>query len=90
MKDENNPDIVLYANYLVKEKERVGYIFSPIIIEDGVWIGLNSIILGGTIGKNSFVVPYSLVLYDIPENSYASGNPAKRIKERFSKGANYE
>jgi acetyltransferase-like isoleucine patch superfamily enzyme len=79
----HNLSMPMYANFLVKEQKQVGYIVSPIVIEDGVWIGLNSIVLGGSIGKNSFVAPYSLVLYDIEENSYASGNPAKKIKERF-------
>lgn len=80
--DELNPTSVTYANCMVKDKP-VSYIISPVVIEDGVWVALNTIVLGGTIGKNSFVTSNSIVLNDIPENSYASGNPAKRIKERF-------
>lgn len=80
--DENDPGIITYANCMVKN-DPVIYILSPIEIEDGVWIGLNSIILGGRIGKNSFVASSSIVLRDIPENSYASGCPAKKIKSRF-------
>lgn len=81
--NKERPDVILYANCMVKGQEKVGYIVSPIVIKDGVWIALNSVILGGTIGKNSFVASNSLVLSDVPENSYAAGNPAKVIKERF-------
>uniref|UniRef100_A0A7C4NRI9 Acyltransferase n=1 Tax=Thermodesulfobacterium geofontis TaxID=1295609 RepID=A0A7C4NRI9_9BACT len=87
--DENNPALITYANYLVKEGT-VAYILSPIVIEEGVWIGLNSIVLGGCIGKNSFIASNSIVLKDIPENSYAAGNPAQRIKPRFKMGLNDE
>lgn len=80
--DENNPEVITYANCMVRNSP-VAYILSPIVIEDGVWIGLNSIVLGGCIGKNSFIVSGSIVLKDIPENSYASGYPAKKIKDRF-------
>jgi|GEM_PF-3472689 len=85
--DENDSTLITYANanYLVKECT-VAYISSPIVIEEGVWIGLNSIVLGGCIGKNAFIASNSIVLKDIPENSYAAGNPAQRIKPRFKMG----
>jgi galactoside O-acetyltransferase len=81
--DQANPAKITYANCMVKESDKVSYIVSPIVIEDGVWIALNSLVLGGTIGKNSFIASQSLVLDDIDENSYASGNPARKIKNRF-------
>lgn len=60
------------------------YLKSPIQIEENVGIALNSIILPGvTIKKNSFIAPNSVVITDIKENSFASGNPAKKIKDRF-------
>ncbi len=61
----------------------IAYISSPIVIEENVWLALNSIVLGGYIERNSFITSNSIVIHDISENSYASGNPAKRIKERF-------
>lgn len=61
----------------------IWYILSPICIEDNVWLGLNTIVLSGTIKKNSFIAPNSVVMTDIEENSFASGNPAKKIKDRF-------
>lgn len=81
--DENNRQVVTFANYMVRDKSRIAYIVSPIVVEDGVWVALDCLILGGRIGKNSFVTSQSLVYRDIPENSYASGRPAKKIKERF-------
>jgi len=79
--DENDLKTITYANCMASGK--ISYIISPVVIEDGVWIALNSIVLGGTIGKNSFISSNSLVYKDIPENSYASGNPARKIKDRF-------
>ena len=53
----------------------------PIIIEDNVWIGLNSIILKGVrIGTNSVIGAGSVVSRDVPPNSVVSGNPAQVVK----------
>jgi acetyltransferase-like isoleucine patch superfamily enzyme len=53
----------------------------PVIIEDNVFIGLNSIIWKGvTIGKNSVIGANSVVTKSIPENCIAAGNPARIIK----------
>jgi galactoside O-acetyltransferase len=79
--DENDLKTITYANCMATGK--ISYIMSPIVIEDGVWIALNCIVLGGTIGKNSFISSNSIVYKDIPENSYASGIPARKIKDRF-------
>ncbi len=54
---------------------------SPIVIEDYVWIGANSIILPGvTIGKGSVIGAGSIVTKDIPAMVVASGNPAKVVR----------
>lgn len=48
-----------------------------ILIGDNVWIGVNSVILKGTvIGNNSVVSAGSIVKGNFPENSLISGNPA--------------
>ena len=53
-----------------------------IVIEDNVWIGMESLILGGvTIGTNSVVAARSVVTKDVPENCMVAGNPAKVIKK---------
>lgn len=51
-------------------------------IEDGVWIGSGSIILGGvTIGENAVVGAGSVVTKDVEKNCLVAGNPAKFIKK---------
>ena len=57
----------------------------PIIIEEDVWIGSNSVILSGVkIGRGSIIGSGSIVTKDILPYSIAVGNPCKRIKSRFS------
>jgi acetyltransferase-like isoleucine patch superfamily enzyme len=54
---------------------------APVIINDNVWIGLNTTILKGvTIGENSMIGANSLVVKDIPPNVIAGGNPCKVLK----------
>jgi len=53
----------------------------PIVIEDNVWIGCNSIILKGvTIGEGSIVSAGSVVIDDVPARSIVRGNPAIVVK----------
>lgn len=60
------------------------FIESPVCLEDNVWIGLDCIVMPGVhIGKNSFVVSKSLVMGTFPDNSYISGQPASKVRERF-------
>jgi acetyltransferase-like isoleucine patch superfamily enzyme len=60
------------------------YLNSQIAISENVGMALNCIILTDTtIKQNSFIVPNSVVMTIIKENSFASGNPAKKIKDRF-------
>ncbi len=83
--NEEDPVEITYANSLVGSNKAISYVHSPVVIEDGVWLGLNCSVVGGTIGKNSFVASNSLVITDLPPNSYAAGNPSVKIKERFRK-----
>lgn len=53
----------------------------PVVIEDGVWIGANSLILPGvTIGKKAMIGAGSVVTKNIPPYSVAAGNPCRVIK----------
>jgi acetyltransferase-like isoleucine patch superfamily enzyme len=53
----------------------------PIVIEDSVWIGANSIVLPGvTIGRGSVISANSVVTKNIPSMVIAGGNPAIVIK----------
>lgn len=55
-----------------------------IIINDNVWIGINTIILPGvTIGRGSIIAAGSVVVKDIPPMCLAGGNPARVIKRYF-------
>lgn len=60
------------------------FLLSSIVLFENVWLGLNSIVMpSSNISKNSFVVSNSLINSSFEENSYISGQPAKRIRERF-------
>jgi acetyltransferase-like isoleucine patch superfamily enzyme len=80
--DKTDLSRITYANAMVKT-DAISCIESPIVIEEAAWLGLNVIVFGGTIGKNSFVTTNSIVMSNLQENSYASGSPAKKIKNRF-------
>ncbi len=54
-----------------------------LIIEDDVWVGTNSTILGGvTIGKGSVIAANSLVNKNVEPYSVVGGVPAKLLKKR--------
>lgn len=60
------------------------YSNGPIIVEDDVWIGTDSLILSGvTIGKGAVIAARSVIVKDVPPYSIVGGNPAKVIKMRF-------
>ena len=80
--DENDRRKVTYANSMVKSNN-IACIESPIVIQEGAWLGYGVTVLGGTVGKNSFVTTNSVVVTGVKDNGYASGNPAVVIKDRF-------
>ena len=52
-----------------------------IVIENNVFIGVNSVVLMNvTIGENSVIGAGSIVNKDVPKNALAIGNPAKVIR----------
>ncbi|MCA5585901.1 acyltransferase [Parabacteroides gordonii] len=58
---------------------------SPVIIEDHVWIGINSTILKGVrIGKGAIIAAGAVVTKDIPAGCLAGGVPAKVLKQNVS------
>ncbi len=66
-----------YSALLMGKEKHEGHT----IIEDNVFIGVNSVILPGvTIGKSSIIGAGSVVTKSIPPFSLAIGNPAKVIK----------
>ncbi|MBK8189590.1 MAG: WecB/TagA/CpsF family glycosyltransferase [Vampirovibrionales bacterium] len=53
----------------------------PIVVEDFVWIGCNSIVLGGvTIGRGAVVAAGSVVTKDVAPHALVGGNPARLIR----------
>jgi len=53
-----------------------------VVLEEGCWIGANSIILPGVkVGKNSVVGAGSIVTKNVPSSTVYAGNPAKFIKK---------
>lgn len=54
---------------------------NPVIVEDNVLIGANSVVIEGVrIGKGAVVGAGSIVLKDVPPGAVVGGNPAKIIK----------
>lgn len=55
---------------------------APVIIERGVWLGVNVTVLKGvTIGENTLVAAGSVVTKSLPANVIAGGFPAKVLKQ---------
>lgn len=53
----------------------------PVVVEDGVVIGANAVILEGvTVGEGAVVAAGAIVTEDVPPNTLVAGTPAKVIK----------
>lgn len=53
-------------------------------IGNDVWIGMDSIILGGvTIGNGAVIAAGSIVTKDVPENVLVAGVPSKQVKKLY-------
>lgn len=54
-----------------------------VVIEDGVFIFSNSLIMPGiTLHRNCVVLPGSVVTKDVEENAVVGGNPSKKLRMR--------
>jgi acetyltransferase-like isoleucine patch superfamily enzyme len=71
--------------YTLKDKNIIDqghYDAQDVLLQEGCWIGANSIILAGvSIGKNAVIGAGSVVTKDVPSNVVYAGNPVKLIKE---------
>lgn len=62
------------------------YSNGKIVVEDDVWIGMDSKIMSGIkIGQGAVIAAGSVVVKDIPPYAIVGGNPAEIIKYRFDK-----
>lgn len=69
-------------DYKTRRNSNSGTKSAPIIIEDDVWIGAQSVILKGvTIGARTIIGAGSVVTKDIPADCIAGGNPCKVIRK---------
>jgi 2,3,4,5-tetrahydropyridine-2-carboxylate N-succinyltransferase/tetrahydrodipicolinate N-acetyltransferase len=58
---------------------------TPVIIEDGVLVGANAVVIEGVhVGKNAVVAAGAVVIEDVPDNMVVAGCPARIIKEKDS------
>ena len=59
---------------------------TPVIVEDGVLVGANAVVIEGVhIGKNAVVAAGAIVIEDVPDNAVVAGSPAKIIKRKDEK-----
>lgn len=82
---------ILSANHTVPNNKSLirlaGHTYAPVVIEKGVWIGANAIILPGvTIGEGSIVAAGAVVSKDVLPYNIVGGVPAKVIKSRLKNG----
>jgi acetyltransferase-like isoleucine patch superfamily enzyme len=80
------PRVMLYtATHLIGGSSRRMQLNTearPIVVEDGVWIGLGAIVLAGVrIGRGAIVAAGAVVTKDVPENVLVAGNPAVVVEE---------
>ncbi|MEY8386612.1 2,3,4,5-tetrahydropyridine-2,6-dicarboxylate N-acetyltransferase [Oscillospiraceae bacterium 38-13] len=59
---------------------------TPVIVEDGVLVGANAVVIEGVhIGRNAVVAAGAVVIEDVPENAVVAGSPARVIKMKDEK-----
>jgi acetyltransferase-like isoleucine patch superfamily enzyme len=79
------PGATLYTgtHELGAGSQRMSYevVGRPIVVEDGVWIGMQSLILPGVrLGHGSVVAAGAVVHDDVAPNTLVMGNPAKVVR----------
>ena len=61
---------------------RPAVVTRPVIIEDGVWIGIGAIVLKGVrIGRNARVGAGAVVVRDVAPEAFVLGNPARAAED---------
>ena len=71
------------THYIDPSQPGVHFRVAPVVIEDDVFIGMNTVICNSvTIGKGAVIGAGSIVTKDIPPYQIWGGNPAHYIKDR--------
>ena len=79
-----HPLIASERNAMITEEGEVKRLCyaRPVNIGSNIWFGANVVVCGGvTIGDNCVIGAGSVVIKDIPPNSFAAGNPCRVIRE---------
>ncbi len=59
---------------------------TPVVVEDGVLVGANAVVIEGVhIGRNAVVAAGAVVIEDVPENAVVAGSPARIVKMKDEK-----
>ena len=74
--------ILTTSHELGPREHRAGPLLrSPVVIEDGAWVGARATVLPGvTIGAGAIVGPGSVVNKDVPPNTRVAGNLARQVE----------
>lgn len=84
-------EVMIYNGEHDIQDENFKAVFSPVFIEDYVFIGPRAIILPGVkIKKGAVVGAGAVVTKDVEEFSIVGGVPAKEIAQRQNKNPNYK
>lgn len=77
--------IIAHSNPYSHFQHVTSALVAPVIIEQGAWICVRSLILPGVkIGEKAIVSAGSVITSDVPPRSVASGNPARIIAKNLS------
>ena len=87
------PNVSIYTagHSLYPDSRALGYEYGiDVLIGENVWIGGGSIILPGVhIGSNTVIGAGSVVTKDVPDWSFAAGNPCRVIRSITEEDRNY-
>lgn len=84
-------EVMIYNGEHDTHSSDFGALFSPVVIEDYVFIGPRAIILPGvTLKKGAVVGAAAVVTKNVEEFQVVGGVPAKLITERKNKNLNYK